>query len=122
MVLRKIDDCGIIDYIPHNDEFETWKSRLTREQIGEIKDEINSLIGGDEVKTSSWMPGNDWENTPFNSIYENACQMNVTTSGLCFGLFVWEVMMEREEDWAFGRFEKAGIPIKGLTYFKITCS
>lgn len=27
--------------------------------------------------------------------------------------------MEHEDDWSFGRFEKDGLPIAGLTYFKI---
>jgi len=28
-------------------------------------------------------------------------------------------MMERIETWAFGRYAKDGIPIRGLTYFQV---
>ncbi len=109
----------MINYIPHENDFNVWKSRLTDVEMRAIKNHINSLVDGNEVRTSSWLPGDDWSNTPLHAIYEKACKENEAASGLCFGLFVWEVMMEREEDWAFGRYEKDGIPIKGLTYFKI---
>jgi hypothetical protein len=27
--------------------------------------------------------------------------------------------MDRPDDWSFGRYEKDGIPIRGMTYFRI---
>jgi hypothetical protein len=41
-------------------------------------------------------------------------------SALFFGLLVWQVVMDRD-CWSFGRYEKEGIPIRGMTYFRIDC-
>ncbi len=109
-----------IHHIPHFKEFNDWKEKLTEQQIESIKDEIRSKIEGTEIQTSSWMPGSDWSNTPYQAIYEDACQSNEITSGLCFGLFVWETFMEGENYWGFGKYEKDGIEIKGITYFRVT--
>jgi len=51
-------------------------------------------------------------------IYE-ACGEDEEMAAKCFGLILWVVMMEREETWSFGKYEKHGIPIEGLTYFKL---
>ena len=39
-------------------------------------------------------------------------------SDLCFGLIVWYVFFNRQDEWYFGRFENKGVPIKGMTYFR----
>jgi len=65
------------------------------------------------------MPGSEWSGTVFHAIYENACECSESSSALFFGLIVWDVFMRQPEWWAFGRYEKDGIPISGLTYFKI---
>jgi hypothetical protein len=82
-----------------------------------ICDNLNSRFEGHEVDTSSWIPGADWSLTPFQPIYE-ALQDEVD-AGLFFGLIVWHVVMDRDDCWSFGRYEKDGAPIKGMTYFRI---
>jgi hypothetical protein len=109
----------LITQIPHQEEFAIWKSQLTSREIEEIKNALDEKIDSEKVHTSSWIPGSDWSGTPFLPIYSKACKQNEEASAKCFGLFVWEVFMEREEDWSFGRFEKNGMQIAGLTYFKI---
>jgi hypothetical protein len=37
-----------------------------------------------------------------------------------FGILLWQVMMDRPEAWGFGRYEKDGAPIEGMTYFRLT--
>jgi len=108
-----------INYIPHQQHYEIWRRRLSQEEFEAIVRELNIRINTDEVHTAGWIPGSDWEGTPFYPIYEKACLGDVEASGMCFGLIMWEVMMNRSEAWAFGRYEKDGIPIQSLTYFRI---
>jgi len=108
-----------IDHIPYAKDYQQWKSKLTPDEYQSIEDAINDLIDGDEIHTSSWMPGSDWTGTAFMPIYDKACKRDTTAAGLFFGLIVYKVVMERPDKWSFGRYEKDGIPIKGMTYFRI---
>jgi hypothetical protein len=85
-----------------------------------IHDDLDKRFSGKEVDTSSWIPGSDWTGTPFDPIW-HACRHNDVTAALFFGLIVWQVVMDREDCWSFGKYEKDGIPIKGTTYFRIDC-
>ena len=76
------------------------------------------MIDGDEIHTSSWMPGSDWSDTPFHPIWEKAAKKNEDLAAKIFGVLVWDVFRERPERWITGRFEKDGEPISGRTYFK----
>jgi hypothetical protein len=108
-----------ITSLPRHDFFELCRSRLSLERYQTIKNELHARIQGGEVHTSSWIPGSNWEETPFQPIYETACGQNHDLAGRFFGIVLWEVMMEREEAWAFGRYEKDGVPIEGMTYFRV---
>lgn len=118
-MLISIDTGHLINYIPHGEEYKIWKSCLTEDQFEAICAELDRRIEGGEVHTSSWIPGEDWTGTVFEPIYEAACRRNVDAATLCFGLILWEVMRRRPEKWSFGRYEKDGIPIRGLTYFRV---
>jgi hypothetical protein len=108
-----------IEYIPYTHNYNLWRSRLTVAEYDAIVNELNGRVNQGPIHTSSWIPGSDWTGTVFQPIYEKACNHNEDLSGRCFGLFLWVVMMERPEAWAFGRYEKDNIPIRGLTYFRI---
>jgi hypothetical protein len=56
----------------------------------------------------------------FQPIYEKAWHEDENAAAKFFGLILWHVVMEHEEDWSFGCYQQAGIPIEGLTYFRIT--
>ena len=122
-MLVSLDDMKIInqDHIPHKKDYDIWISRLSNDEINAIEEKLNEMIEGDEIHTAGWMPGNEWEGTVFMPIYEKACRFNEEMSGMCFGLFVWVVLSRRNECWGFGRYEKDGIKIKSMTYFKIEC-
>lgn len=107
-----------VTHIPHENSFNTWKNRLSPQEFDDILIELDKKIDGDEIHTSSWMPGNDWVDTVYFPIYQQACGNNKTDSGLFFGLIVWYVFQSRSDEWYFGRFEKDGTPINGMTYFK----
>jgi len=104
---------------PHKREYDLWISRLTQSEILEIKTEILRRIEGDEIATAGWIPGADWNSTPFETIFYKACRRDQASFAKCFGLFVWETMMEHEDYWAFGRYEVHNIPIQSMTYFKV---
>ena len=118
-MLYSIDPFKEITHIPHEQDYRRWRARLSDAEYEAIEAELDGRIGAGEVHTSSWMPGSDWSNTPFDPIYSKACEYDDVASGLCFGLFVWVVMQKHPDAWAFGRYEKDGIPIRGLTYFRI---
>lgn len=119
MALHSLDTLRKITHIPHRAKFDAWCSRLAEGHKEAIRNELQGLIEGDEVHTSSWMPGNNWTGTVWQPIYTDACQYDKVASGLCFGLFVWEAFMDHPENWSFVRSGKDGTQIKGLTYFRI---
>lgn len=118
-MLFDIDTERAIDSIPHRAAYYGWKSHLTEEEYQTIFHVLDSRVSGDKVHTSSWIPGRDWTGTVFQPIYDRACGQDEDAAAKCFGLILWEVMMKRGEAWSFGRYKKDGIPIKGLTYFRV---
>ena len=118
-MLYSIDSLSYITDVPHRREYDSWRSRLSDDEFHAIYDELNSRIGDSQIETSSWIPGSNWEGTVFQPIYEIACQCDHDAAARFFGLILWQVVMEHEQVWSFGRYEKDGIPIRGLTYFRI---
>lgn len=110
-MLYSLDTMKKITSVPHEREFIAWTRRLSPAEMQAIKDELNRRINGGEVHTSSWIPGRDWTGTPFQPIWEKACQRNVDAAAKCFGLILWQVMMEHPEPWSFGRYKLGEMPI-----------
>ncbi|MDD2211699.1 MAG: hypothetical protein PHV56_01785 [Clostridia bacterium] len=117
-MLYCVDSGKYIKTIPHQKEFNAWMKNLSSADYLAIVNELNICIDGSDVNTSSWMPGNDWTGTVFEPIY-HACDDNVEISGMFFGLILFKIMIEHFDVWGFGRYEKDGVPIKGMTYFKL---
>jgi hypothetical protein len=111
-----------IDHVPHLADYQRWLAALDAVDgaYQGICRDLNARFDEREVDTSSWIPGSNWSNTPFQPIYR-ACEEDETAAGLFFGLLVWKVVMDRDDCWSFGRYEKDGVPIKGMTYFRIDC-
>jgi hypothetical protein len=107
-----------ITSVPYQTDYRLFLSRLTASEISSIKEALNSKIEGSEIETAGWMPGSNWEGTPYQAIYEKAARRDEKAAARCFGLMVWEVFMERPERWTSGRFEKDGEPIGSRTYFR----
>lgn len=108
----------LVTSVPYASEYRLFMSRLSQGEIRSIKAVLNAKIDGTEIQTAGWMPGNNWEDTPFQPIYERAARRDFNAAARCFGLIVWEVFMERPERWTSGRFEKDGEPIGSRTYFQ----
>lgn len=119
IMLYSFDTLEYVDRIPHKTDYDVWKARLSEIEFQAMRDELTRRISTDEIHTSSWIPGNDWAGTVFMPIYQKATLYNEEQAAMCFGLILWELLMQREEIWGFGRYEKGGVPIKGLTYFRV---
>ena len=122
-MLYSIPDMKRIDHVPHASDYQRWLAALDAvdaDAYQSICRDLNARFDEREVDTSSWIPGSDWSNTPFQPIYR-ACEEDETAAGLFFGLLVWKVVMDRDDCWSFGRYEKDGVPIRGMTYFRIDC-
>lgn len=108
------------DYVPHRRDFERWRARLTDEEYARIYAELCACIDGDEIATSSWIPGSDWTGLVYEPIWAVACRRDQNAAARFFGLLLWVVVRDHDEVWAFGRYEKNGVPIEGMTYFKLS--
>ena len=119
-MLYSLDSQRYIYDIPHKRDYDVWRARLSDNEYAVIMHELESRIEGNEIVTSSWIPGADWTGSVFQPIYDRACRTDFDASARFFGLLVWEAVLNDEEVWSFGRYEKEGVPIEGLTYFKLS--
>jgi hypothetical protein len=108
-----------ITYILHKDAYYALQSRLSSIEIEAIEEELNKKISGNEVNTSTFLPGHNWSGTVFEPIYTKACKKNREVSAKFFGVMLWVVLLKRKDNWAFERYKMDGRDIRGMTYFKI---
>jgi hypothetical protein len=123
-MLKWFDSDDFITDIPqkYKATYELCISRMSAEERDAIDAELtrlieNSIAEGSNIVTSSWIPGRRWQNTVYMPIYEKAARGNEELAAKIFGLILYELIINRPESWYCGRFEKDGIPIKGITYF-----
>lgn len=118
-MLYSVESGRYVEDIPHKSAYERWINRIAPDELSTIRRVLNERIDGDEIHTSSWMPGKDWTGSVFMPIYETACQRDEDAAAMCFGLILWDVLLHRGDVWGFGRYERSGFPISGLTYFRL---
>ena len=118
-MLYSVDSDKCLHSTPHEIDFRRWRARLTDTEYDAITTELNGRIDGSSIQTSSWLPGKNWAGTVYDPIYQKACDQDPVASAKCFGLILWNVMLNRPETWAFGRCKLKDIPIEGLTYFVV---
>ena len=111
-------DTKQVTRLPHEQDFNRWRSRLSDSDYQAACDELDGRLETNEVNTSSWIPGEDWTGTVFQPLYE-ACGRDSEAAARFFGLILWKVVMDHGQRWSFGRYEKDGVPIEGITYFRI---
>jgi len=116
-MLYSVDTGRYVTKLPHEREFEGWMGNLPVADYQSIIDELSARIDTQDIHTAGWIPGNDWNGTVYQPIYY-ACGQNKTQAGMFFGLILFNLLMNRQEDvWGFGRYEKNGVPIESMTYF-----
>ena len=59
-MLYSVDSGKYVKIMPHIKVFTAWMKKLSSSDYRAIIDELNSCIDGNDINTSSWMPGNDW--------------------------------------------------------------
>lgn len=106
--------------IPYIEQYNLCRANLREEDYEAITAHLNKFVEETQIQTSSWIPGANWEGTVFEPIYSDACFCDPNLSAKFFGQLLWEVIMNDEKVWTFGRYEKDGIPIDGLTYFVLS--
>src|SRR5215471_19348023 len=102
-----------IQVVPHRLLLNGWKSRLQALELRAIAFELDRLIEinrGREICTASWLSRElsphgrvVWEHSPLNHIWEKACQRDSRQTCWCFGLLLWEYMMNRADEWRVQR-------------------
>jgi len=123
MPLFSVPDMRQITSVPHERVNRPIVNRISEEDLILIRDEINNRIDAvvdspNELITSGWIPGSNWNGTVFQPIF-TAARNDFTRSGMVFGFLVFEVVMSREEDWSLGKYQVNGRDIGSTTYFRI---
>src|SRR5262245_47631808 len=105
-----------IGAVPHRLLLTGWKNRLETLELRAIEVELDRLIrskAGREIRTAAWLPARlspygrlSWEGTPLMRIWEKACQEDAKQACWCFGLLLWEHMIDRADAW---RVERADL-------------
>jgi len=107
-------------------DFNAWRRNLSNEDYENVIRNLHQVF--DEaiesgqareqngIVTSSYIPGRDWTNTPYQPIYE-ACGENFDQARLFFGLLVWDAVIQHENNWIFIRQERDSDHPLGMTYF-----
>ena len=109
----------MVDRIPtsRREMWGTIISRLSKDDLKAIFEEIETLTTGKKISVSSWIPKSRcWTDTPFQVIYDKAAKENYELAGYMFGLIVWVYFNDDLRHWGFGHFTDE---IQGLTYFLI---
>ena len=121
-MLIDVDTGRAVDLVPYRAQFDTLKSRLTREEFEAMVERINELIdaSGAEIATASWLPGGDWSGTPFEAIYSKAAPGDSERSAMFFGQMVWYAIMRRPDRWSSAKYELDDKQIRSRTYFRLT--
>jgi hypothetical protein len=109
-------DRELVTEVPHAKDYKDWCSRLSAAELDEIRKALNARIGQCDIHTSSWMPGSNWQGTAYQPIYDKACNQSFQQSGWFFGLILWDVMVDRPEEWYF--IKDPNGDILGTTYFR----
>jgi hypothetical protein len=102
--------------VPHEDDYRRWRAALPDVDFRAIWSELDGRVGSNDILTSSWMPGNNWEGTVFQPMYDRACNNSFEQAGWFFGLTLWDVIMNRREAWCFIKDPDGNI--RGTTYFR----
>jgi len=105
--------------VPHERDFRMARARLTDEEYQAVVDAINEYVDEQNCFVSSYIPGSDWTCTVYQALY-CACNQSQDQAGMFFGLIVWQVMMERDDEWFFRPADKDFDAVIGMTYFRKT--
>jgi hypothetical protein len=115
--------------IPHKLLFDGWKRRLEPLEIRAINIEFDRIIRGKkggEVCTAKLLSidlstegQRDWEGSAFLKIWDKACGRDRTNTCWCFGLLLWEHMINRMDAWHFEHHDLDSVPMAATRYYRV---
>lgn len=100
-------------------DFNAWRDNLADSDYEAVFDAINEYVDTvppDKPFVSSFIPSAIWGDVPCQPLID-ACNQNEEYAGFFFGLIVWKVMIDHEEDWMFKPADKED-DILGTTYWR----
>lgn len=100
-------------------DFNMWRNNLSDSDYEAVVEAINEYVNAvpqDKPFVSSYIPGHDWTDTVYEPLYI-ACGRSIEQSGWFFGLIVWQVMIDHEEEWVFKLADKED-DVLGTTYWR----
>jgi hypothetical protein len=104
----------VIKKVAYEKKFNDRMKNLDAQDYKAIVEELSRVIDSGEVHTSSWIPGSNWIGTVYQPIWE-ACKKNDSLAAMFYGQILYQVFIDRPDEWFFGKYEHA----RGKTYFKI---
>jgi hypothetical protein len=118
----------LVTKIPHQLLFDGWKSWLDALQIQAINDEFEQIIANNEdgeIGTAGLLSASlsplgryHWEGSSFLPIWDQACGRDRDHTCWCFGLLLWEHMMNRPDAWNYRRFDLDHAPLAATKYYR----
>jgi hypothetical protein len=114
-------DGNKIENVPHKSDYDWLRSRLTQSEYLAIIEAIHRDMNRIEIFNSSFLPGKDWTDTPFQPIYEICGDQD--QAALMYGLMCWVAVQDHSDDWvgypSDGKDKQAQKSLgRGWTYFK----
>ncbi|MFH1892561.1 MAG: hypothetical protein ABIK83_07755 [Candidatus Zixiibacteriota bacterium] len=103
--------------IIHRGDYNQWRTNLSDSDWEGIVAAVHEVMDRDGVFKSSYLPGSDWNGTPYLPIWF-AVGEDFDQARLFFGLLVWEAVWLHPEDWYFVRQDSPGDEPTGMTYFR----
>jgi hypothetical protein len=118
-MLCGLDNDTNLKVVWHKKFFDACKNRLSNDEYQIMIDKLNSIVQNSidnksDIVVSSFIPGSDWSDTVWESIYTKACGHDEEHSAQFFGLLVCQVLINRDEKWYFLKQDIA----RGMIYFK----
>lgn len=119
----------------HKKEYRHWQKLIGGPGRKVVFAEFDRVWTGKRIDCSSFLPrqseanipkgtGADWRGTPYDIIYQSLLLHYVDEdvawekSRFCFGLMLWEWMINSDRHWGFGKYEEA-LGVRGTVYFEI---
>jgi hypothetical protein len=118
-MLYSIDSNSYIWTIPHREDFDIWRSRISDHEYESIAEEIANKMRSDELSAIEWTSDTGWIDSSLKPIYEKACRCDESAAKKFFGLIIWAILLEHEAVWGFGSYNRENIQIEGLTFFRL---
>lgn len=102
---------------PHKADYDHWSKNITHKELETVIEAIQARINDLEIFNASFLPGADWNGTPFMPLYI-ACNENEENAAYFYGIMCWIAVQRHAEEWICIKDKENKILGRGWTYFK----